>query len=180
MAGKNDSPSAFRDLISQILHLTVLKQNEVIRLWEFPKPDFFIVGGALAATDPIRLNNNHYLRLTMTLRHDKRKHRLMIEQASYQYQMEREDNHRWIFRYDYLLNQSPDSQYPPCHLQLNAKFPADVGLHRDMHKIHFPVNAISLEAVIRLLAEEFHVPCNKPATVWRHVLTESDILRHQE
>ena len=37
-----------------------------------------------------------------------------------------------------------------------------------------PTQRISLEAVIRLLIEQFGVPANQPPDIWRPMLTESE------
>lgn len=172
LAGKHDGPDAFGNLISRLLHLTVAKQNEVLRLDKSPHPNTFIFGGALEATDPILLNNKRYLRITINFHHSQ-KTGITVERASYQYQLDREDNRRWMFRYDYLKNQPRGFPYPPSHFQMNAKF-IYAPEHRDIHKVHFPARKFSLLDIIRLLAEEFHVPCNKPVKIWKPVLAECE------
>lgn len=64
------------------------------------------------------------------------------------------------------------------HLQLNAslKVPNVLNDYTPLKKIHFPTSRISLEAVIRLLAEEFRVPCADEPNIWRPMLTESESL----
>ena len=41
-------------------------------------------------------------------------------------------------------------------------------------RVHFPTMRVSLEAIIRLLVEDFRVPCEAPADVWRPVLAASE------
>lgn len=46
----------------------------------------------------------------------------------------------------------------------------------DAQRIHFPTRRVSLEAVIRLLIQEFKVPPRKPAEFWRSLLSESEAI----
>jgi hypothetical protein len=43
-----------------------------------------------------------------------------------------------------------------------------------LERIHFPTQRLSLEAVIRLLVDQFGVPTAEPANVWRPVLAVSE------
>lgn len=102
--------------------------------------------------------------------------KLSVTESTFQYQLDAEKTNRWIFRYDYLRN--PPNHYPPSHLQINETFlkPAPVDMH--FPDIHFPVDRIPLEAVIRLLVEQFHIKCNEPQ-YWRQVLAESERSFHE-
>jgi hypothetical protein len=79
-----------------------------------------------------------------------------------------------VFRYEYL--RSPTHRYPASHVQVNGSLraagvlPAGVGLER----VHFPVGRFPIEWIIRLLAEQFAVPCAAPPATWRPVLRESE------
>ena len=82
---------------------------------------------------------------------------------------------RWIFRYDYN-RESPD-QHPTAHLHVRGSLSenclaADLALER----IHFSTNRISIEAVIRLLIEQFNMTSNSPPEIWRPLLAESEAL----
>lgn len=168
--------SLIRDLFSFLLHLTVVKEGQVVKLTEV-YPNTVVLGGPKDELDPLLLNDRRYLRLSVGLYENKQNHSLSVRKASYQYQVDHEDNARWIFRYDYIRN--PSDQYPPSHLQLNAELPAEIRMHRDLPKIHFPTGRMSLEAIIRFLIEDFHVPSNHPSKIWRPVLAESERLFHE-
>jgi hypothetical protein len=49
----------------------------------------------------------------------------------------------------------------------------------DLKDIHFPAERVSLEAVIRLLADQFGTPCHEAPEVWRPVLAASERETHQ-
>jgi hypothetical protein len=80
---------------------------------------------------------------------------------------------QWIVRYEYL--RTPKDQHPGAHLHVNATPPEDCcPPHRPLPRIHFPTGRISLEAVIRLLAEQFELRCATDKEIWRPVLAESE------
>ena len=62
------------------------------------------------------------------------------------------------------------------HLQIRGTLTeSDVPVYRDLlEHVHFPTGRISLEGILRLLAEQFSVPCNEPETVWRPMLAEAE------
>ena len=99
--------------------------------------------------------------------------KLRVHSASYQYQLDLEGE-RWVFRYDYV--RVPNDQHPASHLQIRANLAEDGCLPagKPLNRIHFPTGRTTIEAVIRLLAEQFHVPCNKPPEFWRPLLTETE------
>jgi hypothetical protein len=123
---------------------------------------------------PVILNDGRRLRLSITLTfeaHDGGQ-RLKVFEASFQYQTK---HAKEIFRYDYLRN--PKTDYPASHLQIHGKLTEKtVPKSHYLEKIHFPTGRIPLEAVIRLLAEEFRIHCHAPKKVWRAVLNQSEAL----
>lgn len=164
---------AFRNLASILLHYTILSPTGGIRLFYGPG-DEPLLGGWERPGDPLPLTDGCYLRVTVTLYLEDTPEgmRMKVRSSSYQYQMDREGD-RWIFRYDFL--RSPPDPYPAAHLQIRGKFyeaclPEDLPLER----IHLPTGRVSLEAVIRLLANQFHVPCHSPPEIWQPLLTESE------
>jgi hypothetical protein len=121
--------------------------------------------------EPVPLNDGRSLRLAVGLGIFETPDgpRLKVVESSYQYQVGagRDD---WICRYDYL--QQPRDEHPQAHLQINGVLDA-LG-DRDLHKIHFPTGRVSLEAVIRTLAEQFDVPTNEAPELWRPILAASE------
>jgi len=93
---------------------------------------------------------------------------MKVRNSSYQYQHDR-DGKKWIFRYDYL--RTPPQAEPPAHLQIRGSLVAD---NRPLDDLRFPTGRVTLEAVIRLLAEQFSVLCNQDSAAWRPILAESE------
>lgn len=171
-SGLRESCSAFKDLVSLLLHLTVVKEKEVIRFFETTVPGVFIIGGTKESVLPLELNDGNYLRLSLSFHFETKTRRLSILESSYQYQPNRHKDQHWEFRYDYLKFPNPLNPYPPSHLQINGKSQKA----SDLHKVHFPVPRPSIEGVIRLLVEGYDVPCNRSKKIWQPVLAESERL----
>ncbi len=120
------------------------------------------------------LNDGRYLRLTIALYFEQNpeSQRLKVHSASYQYQQDTEGE-RWIFRYDYL--RQPPEPHPADHLQIRGELIEKcLPAHRTLERVHFPTMRVSLEAVIRLLADQFGVRCTQRSGVWRPMLAASE------
>lgn len=173
MAGGPEAFPPFVDLLNLLLRLTILAPEGAARLFYGPDPLRCVIGG-WSPLDPLPLRDGRFLRLTMSLYIDTGdRNFLKVEQVSYQYQVD-ERGDEWVFRYEYLRN--PEHRYPASHVQVNASLraagvlPAGIRLER----IHFPVGRFAVEWIIRLLAEQFDVPCAEPPAIWRPVLAESE------
>ena len=98
--------------------------------------------------------------------------RLKVDSSGFQYQAD-QDGKRWIFRYEYERN--PPRPHPPTHFHVRGNLmEACLPDGELLEDIHFPVLRISIEAIIRVLVDQFHVPCQSPRSVWRAMLTESE------
>jgi hypothetical protein len=174
MAGGPPAFDAFLDLVSLLLNLTILAPRGAVRLTTGPRRNAAILGGWRGPSDPLPLRDGKFLRATILLYLDQTQEgeRLKIQESSYQCQADALGE-RWIVRYDYL--RYPPSPYPGAHLQIRGEL-AEPCLppERPLSRVHFPVGRVSLEAVIRLLADQFGVPTNEPSAVWRPVLAESE------
>ena len=177
-AGGRTSFAAFEELASMLLHTTVLHPSGVVRL-NYPNTgrEEAALGGLAGPKDPVPLNDGRLLRIANTLfldRNDARGHLLKVDRSTYQYQLDPKGDD-WIFRYDYL--RKPERAHPPSHLQLRADLLASGVLPPSdtLERVHFPTGRMALEGVIRLLIEQFGVPCNEPPRVWRPVLAEAEI-----
>jgi hypothetical protein len=170
--GDDKSPKHFRDLIQFILSVTIMEKSCFVQLFEGSSDGFFVLAGPKGPTDPLVLNDGRQLRLSITLMFEPHEDeiRLKVFESSFQYQTKSGNE---IFRYDYLRN--PKTHHPACHLQIHAKLD-ERSVHKHLQKVHFPTGRIPLEAVIRLLAEEFQIHCHAPKKVWRAVLAESERL----
>lgn len=177
MAGQNpDSFHAFRNLVQLLLGNTVVPEHAAIRLTKGPRPDAYVLGGYKGPTDPVQLNDGRFLRISMTLfwTPTPEGNRVKVASSSFQYQMDGAGD-RWIFRYDY--NREAPDQHPSTHLHIRGSLQENcLGGDQLLERIHFPTSRISLEAVIRLLIEQFNVPSNTPPDIWRKLLAESEAL----
>lgn len=172
--GGPDALSAFRELTNLLLNLTVLATGSTLKLIKLETDPTKAALGGRTPGDPLRLNDGRYLRLSAKLYLDQSTHPnfLKVEETSYQYQVD-QDGDRWIFRYDYLRN--PPGAVPAAHFQINGELAEAAAIAATpLKRLHFPTGRVSLEAVIRLLAEQFQVRCNQPSAIWRPVLTESE------
>lgn len=178
MAGGRQAFDPFQQLAALLFDLTVLRPGSMVRLSYGPTGrDKAVLGGPAGPTDPLRLNDGRFLRLSMSLylaTDDPRGQLLKVSASSFQYQAD-EAGKRWIIRYDYLREPGPDA-HPQAHLQLRGSLaePAVLPAGRPLERIHFPTGRVSVEGMIRLLADQFGVACNQPAEVGRPVLTEAE------
>ncbi len=179
MAGRSESFEDFRELISLLLRLTILAPHGGVRLASGPRLGTRVLGGLGGPDDPVPLNDGRYLRISVTLflASTPAGHRLKVEKAVYQYQMDQEGE-QWIFRYDYLRR--PPEPHPSAHLQIRGSLFEDCLLERmPLERIHFPTMRVSFESVIRLLTDGFGVQCHESPEIWRPVLAQSEHLFHE-
>jgi len=180
-AGGPEAFDAFRELTARLLSLSVAAPYATVILSVGPRGrDTQVLSGRRGIGDPLPLNENRgYLRLIMTLALVPVEGRrlLKVMDAGYQYQLD-EAGDRWVFRYDY--RRVPPDPHPAAHLQIRAT-PEEGCLppNRPLARIHFPSGRVSIEAVIRLLADQFGVPCNRGPILWRPVLAESERIFHE-
>jgi len=121
------------------------------------------------------LNDGRFLRFSMSLFLEGREDntRLKVEKSVYQYQLDPDGEH-WIVRYDYL--RYPEEPHPGAHVQIRGSLTetAVTPVRGTLERIHFPTGRVSIEAVIRMLVEQFGVPTNEDAGVWRPILSCSE------
>lgn len=175
-AGDRDAFEAFRALVALLLRITVLAPTGAVRLFADPRRREWrmALGGWLAPGDPLPLADGRFLRISMSLYREALPTgvRLKVEKAGIQYQADVEGD-RWIFRYDYLRH--PPDLTPAAHVQIRGTLAEPVLPDvAPLARVHFPTMRVSVEAVIRLLVEDFGVPCQTPPDVWRPVLAASE------
>lgn len=173
-SGAPEGFEAFRELVDLILRVTVLAEHGGVRLAEGPRANTLALGGWSGPGDPLPLRNGRFLRLAMTLFREPVEggHRIKVAESSYQYQID-PSGRDWIFRYDFL--RYPPEPHPASHLQINGHLPAEyLPAGTPLARIHFQTDRVSLEAVIRLLVDQFGLPTNEVNEVWRPVLAESE------
>lgn len=169
-AADQRSLATWRDLASLLLTRTVLADGVAPRMFVLDRNRTRgTLGGMARAGDALPLRDHGFLRLTMSLaiRHQ----RMLVEESAFQYQLDAGDR-RWVFRYDY--RRTPRDTHPAAHLQIRGAFLDDPPSGRETSRIHFPTGRPSLEGVIRLLIEEFHVPSATSPEVWRPMLALSE------
>lgn len=178
-SGTQDSFEATKELLSWLLRITVMNDREQLLYTSLPSSNQRANTRTIGVRDrPLRLNDGRFLRLMLNLslastEPSDTQPKLRVYSASYQYQMDSEGE-RWVFRYDYV--RVPKDQHPASHLQIRANLTEDRCLPagKILDRIHFPTGRTTIEGVIRLLAEQFHVRCNSPPDFWRPLLTESE------
>ena len=176
-AGRNpESFQSFRKLIDLLLHTTVLDPTASISLVAGPRRDEVVRVIEGRNGEALKLNDGRYLRLSMTLflEHTDKGPRVKVKSSSFQYQMEKEgETDSWVFRYDYL--REPPDPHPYAHVHVKGTLTAAcLGPNQKLEDIHFPTERTSIEAIIRLLIEQFRVPPYQPADIWRAALAESE------
>lgn len=176
LSGKPDAFDATLDLLNLLLGLTVMAKGQSLRSTRNVDGK----GNARVIGDPYRpvlLNDGRYLRVLVSLKleddPESKMTKLRVYNASFQYQHDRDDDSRWIVRYDYVRNQT--KHHPSSHVQVLADLSHScLPEGQSFSRIHLPTGRISAEAVIRLLADQFGVECNTDSSLWRPVLAESE------
>ena len=178
---KATGPSTFESylgLVNLLLRTTVMRPGAAVRLHRGPSKARASLGGMKSPTDPVPLNGGGFLRITTSLflGYTDRYNLddvLKVESDSTQYQLD-EGGARWVFRYDY--GRYGQGRHPGSHVQIRGVLQEKKALpkKRPLGRVHLATGRISLEAVIRVLIEQFDVPPNRGPKIWRPVLAESE------
>lgn len=166
---------AFRDLVQLLFSHTIMQDGQALRLIKGQHEASRVLGGWVPL-EPLKLNDDRYLFLFMTLFLEKtdRGPRVKVAGSKFQYQLDNVGD-AWIFRYDYA-RESPN-QYPSNHLHIRGTLTEQCLAGKQLlEQIHFSTDRVSFESVIRLLIEEFGVVPNSPQDIWRQMLAESERL----
>jgi len=152
-----------------------MHQSGQLRIYRSDNPRTFRIAGPEQLT-PLPLRDHHFLRVDVSLELASTPDgvRLKVRESSYQYQFDAAGN-QWVFRYDYERN--PPNHYPAGHLHIRGTLVENC-LSSDhlLEDLHFPILRSSIEAVIRLLHEQFGIKCNTAASLWRPMLALSEEL----
>lgn len=164
----------FRELVHFVLSLTVMREDGgmLLQLGPRGRDRGNIVGWF--GNDRVPLKDGRWLRILLQLYVDSQDGgKLKVEKSLFQYQLD-EDAERWVFRYDYL--RTPEDQHPASHVQIRGALSetAAVPVRGTLERVHFPTGRVGIEAVIRLLVEQFGVQTNELPEVWRPVLAETE------
>jgi hypothetical protein len=101
--------------------------------------------------------------------------RLKTRASVYQYQRDQDpESERWVFRYEYL--REPRDEHPTAHLHVKGTLdePTCLPPRTPLERIHFVTHRVSIEAVIRVLIEQFSIDAPIDAAVWRSALATSE------
>ena len=164
---------AFRELAQFILSLTVMAPGSGLLLQRGPRREINNVVGRIG-TDRIRLSNGLWLRVLIQLYLDRADgDKLKVSKSLFQYQLD-EDAEHWGFRYDYIRD--PKDEHPSAHIQIKGTLTEAgiVPVRGTLERVHFPTGRVGLEAVVRLLVEQFGLETNEPMAIWRPVLAETE------
>jgi len=170
--GGKDSPQAFCDLLNLLLANTVMAVGASLHLQQGERRNNYIVGGRLLA--PIQLRDGKFLRVYygLAIQGTSEGPRLKVINSGFKYQVDI-DGKRWIFRYDY--DRFPRRPYPPTHFHIRGDLKENCLPGGEvLEDIHFPATRVSLEAVIRLLIDQFGVSPATPRGIWRKLLAKSE------
>jgi hypothetical protein len=168
----------FRELVQLLLSRTIIKNVAAVRLTQGPRTDQIVrvLGGWSNPLDPLPLNDDRYLRFSMTLflENTAKGPRVKVAGSSIQYQFDKGGD-SWVFRYDY--NREAPDKNPSAHLHVRGCLTEQcLGNKQALEHIHFPTDRVSFETVIRLVIEQFNVLPHNPAEIWRPLLAESEVL----
>jgi len=166
---------AFKDLVHLLFSYTILEDGQALRLMKGQHEASRVLCGWVPL-EPLKLIDNRYLSLSMTLfleRTDKGP-RVKVAGSKFQYQLDKLGD-AWIFRYDYA-RESP-SQHPSNHLHIRGTLTEQCLADKQLlEHIHFGTDRVSFESVIRLLIEQFGIVPKSPQDIWRPMLAESERL----
>lgn len=180
-AGGPGAFDGFRDLVNYLFCLTVGHEKAGIRLSQATgrhAKSRMLTGGHDPKGQPVvKLMNGHYLQLIVSLYMDpdRRDQYLRTSMSLFQYQLD-EAGDDWIFRYEYRREPDPGEPKPVGHLHVRGSLLSGSVLVKKqlLEHVHFPCGRPTIESVIRLLADDFHVPASAPDGLWRPALAESE------
>jgi hypothetical protein len=172
-AGGNGAFWPFLELAQFVLLLTIMDRGSGLIMQKGPRSGINNVVGRTGG-DRIRLNDGRWLRILMQLYLDPAAdNRLKVSKSLFQYQVD-EEAEQWAFRYDYIRDQKDD--HPSAHIQIRGALTETeiVPVRGTLERVHFPTGRVGLEAVIRLLVEQYGISTNEEPDVWRPVLAETE------
>lgn len=171
--GQRRAPGAFAELAQRLLSLTVIPQGERVLLRRASREGHYLLEGAHGERKLVELNNGRWLQVAMTLHVEADSQRLKVLGSVFQYLWE-DDDRAEVFRYDY--GRAQRDAHPSAHLNVHGELDARDALPagQPLKAVHFPTGRTSLEAVIRLLIEEFKIEANEVPETWRAALTTSE------
>jgi len=166
------NPADFKELLNELLTLTVAADGHKLNLSRKPKGDLGLIANRIA-DKPLLLNNGRFLKFLMKYTCGKGTP-LTINYSCFQYQCD-EDRYskRFIFRYDY--NIAPEDElHPVAHLQINGELSERNIVNKELEDIRFPIVRPSVESLLLLLIDGFGLKPNDKTGDWRKILDYSE------
>jgi hypothetical protein len=185
-AGGEQAFEAYRELLNFIFRLTVMDASAGVRVHRLKGDDVKRVIAPLQGPQmPLPLNGGAFLRFNINAflgDTAKAPGRLVLKIAdeAFQYQLD-DQGTEWIFRYEYQRDPAVN-RHPPAHLHVKADLkrgPEVFGDDHPLDRVHFPTGRVSVPAIIRLLVEQFGVPCHEDPELWRPVLAQVESDFHE-
>jgi hypothetical protein len=122
----------------------------------------------------LKLRDGRFLDLRIAFYLDAKSDLLKVSTSKYQYQADARGD-RWIFRYEYIRTPAPKNPHPQAHLHVRGALTEDCRPKKDMlEKVHFPTRRVAFESIVRLLVEQFDVPCKVSASTWEPALAHTE------
>ncbi|MBZ0188334.1 MAG: hypothetical protein K8F91_18945 [Candidatus Obscuribacterales bacterium] len=155
--GGRAAATNFGDLISRLINLTIAKDSGHVPVIS-GSGRLVNIQGWNDAGNAVPLTNGCFLRIAYQVYLSDKDDYLRTAKNIYQYQTDQPGKNTWIFRYDYI--RKPDDIHPPSHLQIRANLTESVPVKKNsLEHVHFPTERVSIEAILRLLINDFDVPC---------------------
>lgn len=151
-----------------------MASGSALRVYRGERRNNYFLSSQTGALTPIALRDGRFLdvRMGLAIQGTTDGSRLKTLNSVFQYQSDLDGNN-WIFRYEYARH--PTGPHPPTHLHLRGQLTeACLRAGDTLEHIHFPATRVPLEAVIRLLIDQFHVPTTERRNFLRKVLLESE------
>lgn len=151
-----------------------MAKGHSLQVYRGDRPNKYVLGsqGNLLAALPLRDGRYLDVRMGLAIYGTPDGRRLKVDQSVFQYQSDAGGD-GWIFRYEY--NRHPVGSHPPMHFHIRGKLTENcLRAGESLERIHFPATRVSLEAVIRLLVDQFHVPPVLKRSELRKLVTQTE------
>lgn len=149
-----------------------MAKGYALRLYRGERTSRYVLGGLSDPLASVPLRDGRFLdvRMGLAIYGTPDGRRLKVDQSVFQYQS---SPGSWVFRYEY--NRHPVGPHPPTHLHVRGELAENCLREGELlEHVHFPATRVSLEAVIRLLVDQFHVPSQLKRSDLRKLLTQTE------
>jgi hypothetical protein len=162
------------DLFNLLLRNTVMATGNSLCIYQGERRNNYVLSGRTGLVAPLALRDGRFLnvRMGLAIHRSDQGPRLKVMNSSFQYQFDAAGS-QWVFRYEYDRN--PKGPHPQTHFHIRGQLTESaLRAGNTLEHIHFPATRVSLEAVIRLLVDQFHIRPVTPQSIWRKILTQTE------